>query len=519
MLELIFITSNSAKLAHARHLCREYAVRISKQKNYGVGYIEPRVEDRNELIKMSVEDAIIRFRKSVSNSESKFFFIEDTSVVINNLSHEKEYPGVDIKYWMRENTFDDIDKELKKNGNDRSAIVRSDLILVLTEELARQEGSPYKIFTSKVTGRITEKEYHVNTQPLYPWLSEKTFNKWFIPDGCIEPMSLLNIVDADKFDFRAGAFNQMLDFLHRNQIIYTNEEYQKSRSQQLSLFVPVNFIICGPTCAGKTTLATYLIENYSYYHLEASDFMYLSYYERHGIGSEVPIGDFAEQALKDNPSIVTDQIIQNIKKIKSVPVVITGFRNPKEVESFKSQYKGNFAVTLIYVDADQNIRFERSRSRNRYQEKDTTYDDFKKRDEQQRGMGLPLIEDDSQSKKITNNGTYQEFYEAFESLYNKQLLSTKTLNELTSYFPKNKLQNVIISALAKELNSEQYFTTTEIAHLINSNTNLERPKNKNNVSRYFNQNFHPYFEIKVNEDGHACYKLSQTGIAYSKFIE
>lgn len=523
MIELIFITSNSAKLSHANHLCANYAVRISKQKNYGIGYIEPRIDNRDELIKKSVEDAVARFKKNVPSYENRFFFIEDTSVVIHALSREKEYPGVDIKYWMREHSFDDVDKLLRENGNERSATVRSDLILVLSNKLATQLGTPYKIFSNEITGSITEKEYTVNTQPLYPWLSEKTFNKWFVPDGCSLPMSLLNIVEADKHDFRAGSFNQMLEFLYDNDIIETIEEERKQGVKQLNLFTQLgNFIVCGPTCVGKTTLANYLVNTYNYYHIEASDFMYLSYHERHGIDSNVRIGDFAEDALRNNPSIVSDQIIQNIKNIKSVPLVITGFRDPKEIESFLSKYKGDFSVKLVYVDADQNIRFTRYASRDREPiDKNISIEEFKKLDEQQHNMGLPSIKQADDTELVYNNGSFDEYYQSFEKLYDNQLLSTREYISKTppNFFTKRELQNAIILTLIEQQDLQKYYTTTEIARIINSNKDYAlAQKSKNNVSRYFNQNFHPYFEILKNKDGHACYRLSQTGIAYANFL-
>lgn len=54
----------------------------------------------------------------------------------------------------------------------------------------------------------------------------------------------------------------------------------------------------------------------------------------------------------------------------------------------------------------------------------------------------------------------------------------------------------------------------EVSHLIN-NTFKGVTKNKNNISRYFNQAYYPYYEIK-KENGKNKYKLSPTG--YSEAI-
>ena len=509
MLELVFITSNIQKLAHAKYLCCDYPVKIIKQKNYGIGYIEPRIDDREELIKRSVDDATARFKKYNSNEE-QLFFIEDTSVIITGLSGEKEYPGVDVKYWMKENSFRDVDIMLKGNGNNREVIVRSDVILVLNKELKRKFEKNYVVFTSLKKGTIAEREVRIKTQPLYPWLNNSTFNKWFVPAGASGPLSSLPIETANQFDFRAKAFKDMMAFLKKN-------GYLKSDvlTKQLELFEPVAFIICGPSCAGKTSLSSFLQSKYNYYHLEASDFMYLSYYERHGVNSNVPIGDFAEQALKDNPSIVVDQIISHIQGFKHIPIVVTGFRSPTEVEHFKVKYGGELNVEVIFIEADEKLRFERNIMRNRA-DAVKTFKKFKSKDAQQFNMGLLEIKKSNVQGILANESTIETMNNNFALKYQNQLQGglANYAKKLPSQVRRKNLQNVIIKTLYD--NTLKSFTTTEISYLIKKNeTHL--PKNKNNISRYFNQNFYPYFEIE-NKDGKINYRLSQTGMSYGKWI-
>lgn len=518
MHELIFITSNSAKLSHAKHLCQKYALRIVKQKNYGIGYNEPILEDRNELLKLSIEDAILRFRKTVPDSSNQVFFIEDTSVIIRCLSNEKEMPGVNVKYWMREMDFLKLDTLLKKHGNDRSVVVRSDVVLALNNSLSIKFNCEYLTFTSFVKGTICTEEYKIQTNALYPWLSGNTFNKWFIPEGCSYPLSMLPIADADHNDFRSGAISEMLNFLHKEGLIKTKTQYSKE-GKQTQLFEPTIFIVSGPTCAGKTTLATYLQSKFNYYHLEASDFMHLSYYDRHGFNSSVPIGDFAQKALAQNPSIVSDQIIQNIQDISNIPLLITGFRSPKEIEIFTEKYQGRLSVEIIYINADLSIRFNRciERARNDFQAEVKA---FKTKDEQQYTMGLSIIEDKYINDSIINNGTLDEFYAAFNSKYQSQLnvVEGNSALNVPSYFKSKSLQNAIIIALMNN-NTGKYYTTTEISHLINNDSNGYSAKNKNNISRYFNQHFYPYFEISLNNSKATCYRLSQTGLSYARWIQ
>ncbi len=394
MIEIIFFTSNPVKIAHARYLCRDYAVQISgfREKTFRANYVEPRIYDRAQLIDLSYQDALERWRKAYSGGESKLFFIEDTSVIIDALSTELETPGLDVKYWMAETDFATLDAQLNALGNDRRVTIRSDLILHLPQELRGDEANKrYRCFTSIVSGTVVEKEWVFDTNPMYPWLDNHTFNKWFVPERCLQPISMLPIAEADKYDFRASAFREMLGFLEGRQKI---RHRTKPAVVQTSFdFDSLLFVICGPSCAGKTTLAEYLAEHYGYYHIEASDFMYLSYYQRHGVSAITNIGDFAEQALREQPEIVAEKIIQNIHSNKSmpVPVIVTGFRSPMEIDWFCYHYSGKSAIEIVYITADEAIRYSRSLTRRREGEAEDL-ETFVRRDTQQAAMGLSELE-------------------------------------------------------------------------------------------------------------------------------
>ena len=91
MTDLTFVTSNQTKLAHARYLCRDYHVNILSYKKfyYGIGYDEPRIFDRKQLLTASFYDAAARWKRNVSGSEERIFFIEDTSMRLDALSDDK----------------------------------------------------------------------------------------------------------------------------------------------------------------------------------------------------------------------------------------------------------------------------------------------------------------------------------------------------------------------------------------------------------------------------------------------
>jgi len=515
MIELIFFTSSSIKLAHARYLCREYDVKITgfREKTFGANYFEPRIFDREKLIEQSYQDALIRWNKSSLANHQKLFFLEDTSVAIEALSSEQETPGLDIKYWMAETNFSILNAQLETLGNNRSCTVRSDLVLHLTPDLKKiTQDKSYLCFTSSSIGSVVNEEHYIDTNPMYPWLDNKTFNKWFVPKNCSKPISLLSIEEADRYDFRAPAFKKMLSFLEQHGKI----SKRSTSFTQPSLLAEVPLIIiCGPSCAGKTTLAEYIVDHYNYYHIEASDFMYLSYYQRHGVGSSVNIGDFAELALREQPEIVAEQILKNLESNPSIPTVITGFRSPLELNWFQRYYQGYYPIRTVFVDANKELRFQRSTNRQREEVQDT-WERFSARDEQQASMGLSELFNTLVNDRIENATTLDVFFKDFELRYLHEIQGNYTLVRYGK-LKVGPLERLILTALASQRETRQFYTTTEIAHLINISLNTNEYRSKNNVSRYFNQRFYPYFEIKLI-DGKRKYRLSNTGLARARLL-
>lgn len=512
MREIVFFTSNRTKLAHARYLCREYDVEIVqfREKTFRASYQEPRLQDRKELLEASYKNALELWSKEFPLD--KIFFIEDTSAVVSALSTEgREFPGVDIKYWMKETDFSSLDDKLRAIGSDRRATVRCDLVLHVPPKLRKvlELHDPYLTFMSTSEGYITETEQTFLTNPMYPWLDSKSFNKWFVPNGKTRPISMLPIKQANKHDFRAPAFKEMLTFLEQHGLIH--KKPNASLVQNNFDFSPPIFVVSGPTCAGKTTLAEHLSMHHGYCHVEASDFMYLSFYQRHGVGSEIKIGDFAERALREKPEIVAEQIVKHLSHTPDWPTILTGFRSPDEIEWFKKNYGGKFPVEVVYVTSDQKIRYERCLQRAREDAAQSFYA-FRKRDTQQLNMGLGNIERSTATIVVNNDKTLERYIEKFEDIYSLELDRGKNVSRgRLSLQQSIRLENLILVSLALEWEGREFFTTAEIAHLINRHfSTLPRPKNKNNVSRYFNQTYHPYYEIQV-DNGKRKYRLSNTG--------
>ena len=528
MVDISFITSSTIKLNHAKYYFKDYNVQVSPQRNYGIGYIEPRIKNRENLHHDSLKDARLRWGKTISKAKDKLFFIEDTSVIIHALSETEEYPGVDIKYWMRENNFESVDAILKSAGNNRAVTVRSDIILYVPKKLfslidsdkylknQTTDGDGYITFTSSTVGTITEREYQINTNPLYPWLDNKTFNKWFVPSGCQQPISLLPIEEANRHDFRSGAFNLLVTFLYENKLIQKRTYLFKSNQNQFLGFCnePL-LLVTGLPCAGKTSLGMSLQFEAGYYHIEASDFMFLAYYQHHGSSSDVLIGDFAETALIENPTIVVDKILNHLTNIAKTPVIISGFRSPKELDAFIIKYNGPYDIKCIYVDTEQFTRYTRSLKRGRY-DRVSDFSKFNDRDIQQNTMGLSHIKNDENVDIVTNDDSLNTYVAKIINKYRIHKTIRRDIATIDQR-PRSLQDTILISMLLHE-NKLEYLTTTTIARLINS-TFIDSilKTNKNNVSRYFNQNYHPFYEIRYCDKVHT-YRLSETGISHALYI-
>lgn len=516
-MKLYFITSSRAKLANAKHLCKGEGINIVPHKKlfYGFGYTEPRIQIREQLLEESIESAITRWKKFVRKKDDTFFFIEDTSVKITALSNEQEeIPGVDVKYWMRTMTFDELDAKLKEGGNDRSARVMSHVILYIPSRVRQQIGcdKEYMLFKSYTDGHIIAKEHEIQTNILYPWLDNKTFNKWFVPEGEELPMSLLSIEKADQHDFRRGAIEQMMDFLKANKLI-------KLESNPISprLFTE-RFLFCGETCAGKSTAGRYMLEKYGLYHIEASDFMGVIYHETCGRDTTINKHEFASKLLAKEPTIIAEQVVQYImSKGLEDHFVVTGFRNNEEIDLF-TKYFAIADENSFYIDASKDTRYERWVLRQRDPNIAYTQDEFTRINELQNGMGVCAIRNRKGISIIRNNykklSTYYKLIDTYavdvETAYTESVESR--INKITK-ITELSLEKCILLVLANEYlrNENAYFTTTQISKMIrNIFPSLRKKKNKNNISRYFNMTFYPYYEISQRE-GKIVYKLSPLG--------
>jgi inosine/xanthosine triphosphate pyrophosphatase family protein/dephospho-CoA kinase len=438
-----------------------------------------------------VDSAIEQCKKSSLDSRQSLFLIEDTSVRIDALSDGLDFPGLEIKYWMEDTSFNQLNKKLGKKN--RIASVRSDMVLFNIDK------SIYEHFNASIDGEITKNEIpNLQTNLIFPWLDNQSFNKWFVPKGFTKPISTLSIKEAKKIDFRKKTFQKLIKFLYKNAFITKYDPHKKNLKKQPELFKKKLVLLVGYSCSGKTTIAQYLLRQFQWQHFEASDFMRLEFYERHGINSCQKLECFAKELLENSPKTIPIRIIQEIENIQ-YNIVITGFRSPKELEQLEKSLNHKFTIETFFIQAPIDIRVKRAKLRCRGEDTEMSTQKMMIRDKTQSEMGLNKFK--ANSSVIENTRTKKKLE------HNVDLYIRANKNDGNRFiFHKNENLRVdIFKFLFKQYDSNTSFTTTEISKKI--------PHHKDNISRFFNQKFHSDFEI-IKEDNINKFKLSNSG--YSK---
>jgi hypothetical protein len=248
------------------------------------------------------------------------------------------------------------------------------------------------------------------------------------------------------------------------------------------------------------------------------------YHETCGRDTTINKHEFASKLLAVEPTIIAEQVIQYILSNGIEDnFVVTGFRNNAEVDLF-TKYFAIADENSFYIDASHETRFERWSLRKRDPNIPYTKDEFLRINKLQSCMGICSIRERKGIHIIKNNykklNTYYKlldkyaadidviFAESIESRINK----ISKINELS-------LEACVLLTLAMEYlkNENVYYTTTQIAKRINYLfPYLNKKKNKNNISRYFNVTFYLYYELS-HKEGKIVYKLSPLG--YSEAIK
>lgn len=246
--------------------------------------------------------------------------------------------------------------------------------------------------------------------------------------------------------------------------------------------------------------------------------MYLNYYYRHGYRGDISIGDFAEDALAQKPEIAAEKVAEYVADNVGFPIIVSGFRSSREVEYLRDAMAAlGKNLGVVFVDSDEATRYKRLILRKRPGD-DISLEEFRRRDEQQRRMGLDQIASLSDVKSLNNNASLPEYLETIDILVGSNLqddiVVASALTQLVEVREVRLEDAILIALLGAWTNDENrpFFSTTQIARKIQATFVNAPPKHKDNVSRYFNQDFYAYYEIAGGQSqAKRRYRLSNTG--------
>ena len=405
-LDIYFYTSSLTKYLHARTVLEQYGINLSHFKSRQDPYEESYLLGKEALL----EAAVAEVRHSVGRG--MLFFVEDTSLRIEALSGEDDVPGLAVKEWFQRTTFNALDEELRRRGKGRTAVVKSDIALNVPG--VRQP----VLFHGETAGKVAESPPDFLEKPQYPWLTPKSFNGWFTPDGANKRLGEMSFEESDSYDFRTEALEALVDRLEEYSAILNLSSSAYSvksaviESLQPSLFEQqsVVTVVVGAACAGKTTLGNRVSGQRGVRVVDASNIV------RNLRGPESDSDAFvAAKALldADGSDVVARRILELFgSELATQGIVITGFRTIEELECIRASVD---QVRFVLVEASERTRFQRHIRRGR-DDTPMMFEEFRRNDTRQRSLGLLRVAEDFADVRIVNEGTIQDYWQQIDAV-------------------------------------------------------------------------------------------------------
>lgn len=403
-----FYTSSIDKYFQARLVFDRHGLTVDYFKSKTEPYDEDYAGTTADLLRKAISQITGRVGRGHA------VFVEDTSLRLEALSDsQSDYPGMRVKDWFASTTFEECDSALRAAGGDRTAVVKSDIALKIPG-LDRPV-----LFHGETAGRVADGPPDFLVNPQYRWLTPKTFNGWFIPDGCDEPLGALPIDKALVHDFRVRAFGKLIDRLEEYAAALNlpptayrrNRPLAKPSDAADSLFstpesnLTPALLVVGRTCAGKTTFAEHASAQHGLKYIEASEIVRSLDVERSP--ADDPQGfAYAMRALNQlGHDIVAREIVARYGGQLDGPFVVSGLRDVKELRYMRHLVP---RAKVVLVEASERTRFERHVQRARAGA-GLTIGEFRARDGQQDAFGLLPIVEDLADIRVLNEGRIEEY--------------------------------------------------------------------------------------------------------------
>jgi len=417
-LNVFFYTSNTTKLLQARLLFM--------RSGYELRHFKGNREPYEENYALGTEELLSRAIKQVNEEFGvrSVFFVEDTSLRIEALSAEGDFPGLAVKEWFPNTTFDELDEILRRRRNDRRAVIFSDIGLYVPT-LSRP-----LFFHGETAGEIAASKPNFEESAQYPWLTPNTFNGWFVPDGASKRLGEMEFEESLDHDFRAKSLRDLLGRLQElNAALSLRPNFYTVRRPtfargQLSLIPEqsrIVLLVVGPKCAGKTTLSDHMAKYDSVSVYEASNVL-------RGVAEEEGVipsnSDEAFVFLEAKGwDVVAQRISTYIEMNDTRWNIVTGLRTPEELLLIKERFPDTH---IVLVDADAKIRFERHNRRARDEDL-KTFDAFQEEDEKQRKFGTLRVATEIAETTISNEGSIEQYSRKIDEFLNDLTRATSAV--------------------------------------------------------------------------------------------
>jgi inosine/xanthosine triphosphate pyrophosphatase family protein/dephospho-CoA kinase len=506
-LQIFFYTSSLPKYLHARTVFERSGLMVHEFKSRREPYSEDYAAGKEKLLERAINEIL------GSVGTGSLFFVEDTSLRIDALSTQQEdYPGLSVKEWFPSTTFDALDRELRLKGNNRRAVIKSDIALHVPG-LTRPV-----YFHGETAGLVANQEPSFEENPQYPWLTPNTFNGWFIPEGATRPLGQMSLEESWHYDFRTRALEQLLGRLEEYTGIlnlvgsYTRRPIE-APVEQLSLLPPLaeprSLIVVGHTCAGKTTFGEYARTQYHLDFVEASSVLRMIQGVQVDGGAD-PFMSAKETLEELGPDAVARKILQLYGSRIDKGIVITGFRTIEELEVTKKQIP---RAKIVLIEAAERTRFQRHLERRRQTVR--SLEQFRELDEQQWSFGLLRVAEDFADVRISNEGTKGEYHRQIDAVLSGAGVDSVPGISINVQ-PRHKIsENQLYRTLQALTAAGRPLSCDEIQELTSKSGNPVRHNNANKVLKRV-----PELARRLELQGtRVRYAVTSAGRAYVRYME
>lgn len=412
--KIYFYTSNIQKYLQARLVFARHGLTVD--------YFKSKTDPYDEDYGGTTADLLTRAISQVTDQigRGRLVFVEDTSLRVEALSApDVDVPGMQVKHWFKNTTFDELDSAIAEAGGNRAAVVKSDIALKVPG-LDRP-----LLFHGETAGHVVRQPPDFDPDPQHPWLTPYTFNGWFVPDGCDVPLGALSLAESLPHDFRVRAFEQLMDRLeeYTAALNLPPSAYRRKRTRAPlvadapSLFDatetnPPALLAVGRTCAGKTTCAEYAHESHGLLYVEASKVVRSLDVE--ALPTDDPEGfAFAMRALGQlGHDVVPREIVRRHGADLDGPFVISGLRG---IEEIRYMLEAVPRARIVLIQASERTRFERHVRRAR-PGAETTLGEFQARDSRQDAFGLLPVVDDLADVRVINEESMDAYQRQIDAV-------------------------------------------------------------------------------------------------------